>query len=99
MNPITRVQVSVVFDLISPRFKIELNGLVVWTSDFESKNPSSSFGGISTVCCARSKGPNLIQFGIQYYIGILIIHYGFHGLAVRTLDSESSNPSSSLGGT
>ena len=24
---------------------------------------------------------------------------GFHGLAVMTLDSESSNPSSSLGGT
>ena len=24
---------------------------------------------------------------------------GFHGLVVRTLDSESSNPSSSLGGT
>jgi hypothetical protein len=30
--------------------------------------------------------------------GLIIIKW-FHGLVVRTLDSESSNPSSSLGGT
>ena len=40
-----------------------------------------------------------VSFFYRGFFTFLIVKKWFHGLVVRTLDSESNNPSSSLGGT
>ena len=75
------------------------HGVVVSTLDFESSDPSSNLGGTS-VFFIRQIGAKLLDR--LYIILYGLIHFlsrWFRGVVVSTLDSESSDPSSNLGGT